>query len=126
MIQLIKSILVMLFLVSIFGYILVVLKEKMYLRNNLIIIDKKSVTQEHLDEVEIKEFRLGRVQVRAGDEVKIVTLGNKKHQGIILGAKRGDNSIVMVTHDDKVKQFNVTKIKKFKIISKYGKFFTKF
>ncbi len=119
-----QIILVLLFISSIFGYIFVILKEKIYLKNNIIIIDKKIVTQEHLNEVDMKEFILDGFRLKAGDEIKVITKENKKYNGILLGAKKKDKSIMMVTHKNEVKFFTIDNILKFKIVSKYGKFFT--
>jgi hypothetical protein len=115
--------LVLLFIASIFGYIFVILKEKIYLKNNIIIIDKKVVTQEHLSEADMKEFILDGLRVKAGDEIRVVTKENKKYNGILLGAKKKDKSILMVTHRDEIKLFAIDNILKFKVVSKYGKFF---
>ncbi len=114
--------LTLLFITSIFGYIFSILKEKMYLRNNIIIIDNKKVTQEHLDETDMKEFILDGVKVKAGDEIRVITKEKKKYNGILIGAKKRDRSILMVTHDDEIKSFKIDNIIKFKILSKYGKF----
>ncbi len=119
----IKIILFMLFILSVLGYIFVVIKEKIYLKNNIIVINKKSVTPKHIKEADIKEFMLDGNKIKAGDEVKVLLRGNKKLKGIIIGAKRKDRSILMVTHNDEVKKFNIENIIRFKIISKYGKFF---
>jgi uncharacterized Zn ribbon protein len=124
--ELILNVAGMLFAVSLIGYILVVIKEKIYLRQNLIVIDNKSVTQEYIDETDLKEFIISGTEIRAGDEVKIILSGNKKMTGIIIGANKKENSILMVTHDDQIRRFNVDKIQKLKIISKYGKFFKSF
>ncbi len=119
----IQVILVLLFIASVFGYIFVILKEKIYLKNNIIIIDKKVVTEEHLKEADMKEFILDGLRVKAGDEIKVITRENKKYNGILLGAKRKDRAILMVTHKDEIKLFTIDNILKFKIVSKYGKFF---
>lgn len=113
----------MLLVTSIFGYIFATFKEKIYLKNNIIVIDKKSVTQEHLESADMKEFVLDGLRVKAGDEIKVVTKENKKYNGILIGAKKIEKSIMMITHRDEVKSFNIDNISKFKIISKYGKFF---
>ena len=124
MLYYIQIILVLLFISSIFGYIFVILKEKIYLKNNIIIIDKKAVTQEHLNEVDMKEFILDGFRLKAGDEIKVITKENKKYNGILLGAKKKDKSIMMVTHKNEVKFFTIDNILKFKIVSNYVKFFT--
>ena len=113
----------MLFLVTILGYFLVTIKEKYYLLNNMIMIDCKGVTQEDLNEVELKHFKLGKAEIMAGDEMKICIYKNHKLQGTVLGAKMTNNSILMITDHQKVEAISIKDIKNFKIISKYGKFF---
>lgn len=117
------TVLTLLFITSIFGYIFSILKEKMYLRNNIIIIDNKKVTQEHLDETDMKEFILDGVKVKSGDEIRVITKEKKKYNGILIGAKKRDRAILMVTHHDEIKSLKIDNILKFKILSKYGKFF---
>ncbi|MCK9443498.1 MAG: hypothetical protein M0Q14_03055 [Tissierellaceae bacterium] len=114
---------ILLFISSIFGYIFAILKEKLYLKNNIILIDKKAVKEEHLNEADMKEFLLDGLRVKAGDEIKVVTRQKKKYNGILIGAKKVDKSILMVTHQDEIKLFKIDNILKFKVISKYGKFF---
>lgn len=118
-----KTALIMLLLVSIIGYILVVIKEKFYLMKNIILIEKKSVMQEHLDETDIKEFLLGGIQLKSGDEIKVTLTGDEKITGIVIGAKKKENFILLVTHGDEVRRLVISKIKKIKVISRYGKFF---
>ncbi len=113
----------MLFVVTLLGYFLVTIKEKYYLLNNMIMIDCKGVTQEDLNEVELKHFKLGNAEIMAGDEMKICIYKNYKLQGTILGAKITDNSILMITDHKKIEAISIKDIKNFKIISKYGKFF---
>ncbi len=118
-----EVLLIMLFVTTVFGYIFVVLKEKLYLKNNIIVINKKAVTQKHLDEADMKEFVLDGFRVKAGDEVKVITIRKEKFKGIIIGAKKEEKSILMVTHKDEIKQLKIDNILKFKVVSKYGKFF---
>lgn len=113
----------MLFIISIIGYILTVLKEKLHLKNNMIVINKKSVTQNHLNEADMKEFVFDGNKVKSGDEVKVTLKGNKRLGGIIIGAAKKDRAIILVTYEDEVKKLNIDNITKFKIISKYGRFF---
>lgn len=119
----ITTILILLFIASIFGYIFTILKEKLYLKNNIIFIDKKVVTEEHLNEADLKEFLLDGLRVKAGDEIKVVTKENKKYNGILLGAKLKEKQILMVTYKDEIKLFKIDNILKFKLIRKYGNFF---
>ena len=119
----IQQILIFGLVISILGYILSVLKEKLYLKNNIIVINKKSVTEKHLEEADMKEFILDGSRVKSGDEIRIVTRRKDKFDGILIGAIRRDRSILMVTHDDEIKKFNIDNILKLKVISRYGKFF---
>lgn len=123
MISQLQPVLYTLLLVSVFGYVFVVIKEKILLRNNTIVIDKKAVTEECLQEADIKIFALGEDHIKSGDEVKLVLHGNKRLYGIVIGAKKKENAILLVTHNDKLERIEVTSIRKFKIVSKYGKFF---
>jgi hypothetical protein len=118
-----KNIAFILLIVSVLGYILVVIKEKIYLKENTIVIDNKSVTSEHINEADISEFLLGNLKVRTGDEISILLKSNKKFSGIVIGAKEKENSVLLVTHKDKILDLSVTKIKRVKLISKYGRFF---
>ncbi len=123
MLYYIQQILIFALVISVLGYILSVLKEKLYLKNNIIVINKKSVTEHHLKEADMKEFILDGSRVKSGDEIRIVTMGKNKYEGILIGAIKRERSILMVTHDDEIKKFNINNILKLKIISRYGKFF---
>lgn len=116
-------IIVMLFFVSLIGYILVVLKEKLYLNDNMIIIGKKSVTQEHIDETDMKVFSIGGVKLKSGDEIRVTFINRNIVDGIVIGAKTNKKELLLVTHRDEVKTFKVDRIKRIKIVSKYGRFF---
>lgn len=117
------NILILLFIVSCFGYVFVVLKEKLLLGKNIILIDKKSIQQKHLDEADIKEFILDGNRMKAGDEIKITTKSKEKYNGILIGAKKMEQKIMIVTHRDEIKLFSLDNILKLKVVSKYGKFF---
>jgi hypothetical protein len=119
----IQVILIILFITSIFGYIFSTLKEKLYLKNNIILIEKKVVTQEHLNDTDMKEFIIDGLKVKSGDEIKLITKENKSYIGILIGAKKKDKEILIVTHNDEIKNVKVENILKFKIVSKYGRFF---
>lgn len=122
----IQMFLITVFLASIFGYVLVVIKEKVYLRDNTIIIDKKSVTQDFIDKADIKVFMLGDEEFRTGDEVKLITSNNKRVSGIVIGARVDENEIILVTHKDELRKLKVDMIKKIRVVSKYGRFFKAF
>lgn len=89
----------------------------------MIVIDKKVITEEHLEATDMKEFILDGVRAKAGDEIKVVTKKKQKYNGVLIGAKKREKSIMMVTHKDEIKSLNIDNILKFKITSKYGKFF---
>lgn len=118
-----KNLLYILLSISVLGYILVVIKEKIYLRSNTILIDNKVVTHDHLEETDINEFLIGDLRVRSGDEISLVLHNNKKFKGIVIGAKKRENLLMLVTHSNKILRLKVNSINKIRIISKYGKFF---
>lgn len=119
----IQVILIILFIASVFGYIFSTLKEKLYLKNNIILIEKKVVTQEHLNDTDMKEFIIDGLKVKSGDEIKLITKEKKSYIGILIGAKKKDKEILIVTHGDEIKNVKIENILKFKIVSKYGRFF---
>lgn len=123
LLEFIQIILMILFIPSFLGYLFVIIKQKIYLKNNIIVIDKKVVTQEHLNETDMKEFVLDGLKAKAGDEIKVITKEHEKYNGILIGAKKHEKSILMVTHRDEIKLFKIDNILKFKIKSKYGRFF---
>lgn len=114
----------MLFIASALGYTFVVIKEKLYLKNNIILIDNRHVKQEHLDQTDMKEFFLDGQRIKAGDEIKVLTKEQKKYKGIILGAKKIDRSILIVTYKNEIKKFDIDNIVSFRLLAKYGKFFS--
>lgn len=89
----------------------------------MIVINKKSVTEEHLRKADIKEFILNGTRIKAGDEIRITTTKKNKIEGILIGAIGREKSLLIVTHKDEVKKFNIENILKIKVISQYGKFF---
>lgn len=117
------NIFIMLFIVSCFGYFFVILKEKIYLKRNIILIDKKSIKQEHIDQADMKEFMMDGNKMKSGDEVKLITKEKRRYNGVLIGAKRTEGSIMIVTHNDEVKTFSIDNIFRLKVTSKYGKFF---
>ncbi len=124
MLQFIKYLLIIMLFTSVLGYALIVLKEKFYLKNNIIIIDNKYVTQEHLNDTDMKEFFLDGTILKAGDEIRVLTRKNEKVIGTLIGAIKKEKSILLITHKNKIVKFDVDNIQQFKILSKYGKFFS--
>ncbi|ABW18949.1 hypothetical protein [Alkaliphilus oremlandii] len=126
MMDMLISTMMVLFIVASMGYIFTILKEKLYLNNNMIILDHKGLNQEDLKNLDIKHFMLGGIELMAGDEVKIMLEDENKLIGTIIGANKSNNIIAIITKDRDVARLNIQSIKKLKVISRYGKFFTKF
>lgn len=105
------------------GYILVVFKEKFLLKNNIIVIDNKHLTQEDLSETDINEFIFKGQRIKSGDEILIVTKSEKRVNGIIIGAKKSEDTIHIITNKNDVIKCKIDNIIKFKVISRYGRFF---
>ena len=122
MIDFLLSLVFILFVVSLFGYILVVIKEKLYLKNNMIVIDNKHVTEEHLKETDLKEFYLDGRRIKAGDEIRVVDKEKKNFYGTLIGAIAKEQSIMLITNKNKILRLKIEDIMEFKVISKYGKF----
>ncbi|MDR7869870.1 MAG: hypothetical protein RIN55_03370 [Tissierellaceae bacterium] len=112
-----------LFVLSIAGYILVVLKEKFFLKNNIIIIDNKHLTQDDLSETDINEFIFKGQRLKSGDEIQVITKEKEKVNGIIIGAKKAEDTIHIITYDNDVIKCRLDNILKFRVVSKYGRFF---
>lgn len=112
-----------LFIISVAGYVSVVLKEKFFLKNNIIVLDNKYLTQEDLSETDIYEFILKGQRLKSGDVIQVLTSKREKVNGVIIGAKKSDDTIHIITTDNSVFRFKIENILKFKVISKYGRFF---
>lgn len=111
------------FIISIFGYILSVIKEKIYLKKNIILLDNKHVTQDDLDETDMNEFILYGSKIKTGDEIKVIINGKRRFNGIIIGAKKSEKAIHLITRKNEIIKCKIENISDFKIISKYGSFF---
>ncbi|MDY0234401.1 MAG: hypothetical protein RBR71_00025 [Gudongella sp.] len=109
---------------GILGYTLVVFKEKFYLKKNIIYIDNRFISQEEIEDTDMQEFFLDGTKLKAGDEVSILTKSKKKFKGILLGAVKKEQSIKMITYANEVIKLKIESINQFKIMSKYGKFFS--
>lgn len=110
------------------SYIFVVLKEKQYLRNNKIILDKqfKDLDLDSLEKIENKlgwqAFKLDKKYLHAGDEIVLI-LKNRhiRVKGILLGLKIDKENLYIVSDKD-IKEIAIDKIVKIRIKSKYGRF----
>ncbi len=75
-------------MVSATGYLFTVLREKMDLFNNRVIIKSKKVSQNTLDKIDLKIFKLGNIKLTIGDEIRIYLKNNNLVQGTLIGAKK--------------------------------------
>lgn len=114
--------LIVLFAASSLGYIAVIIKEKIYLSNNMVVIHNKYVSQDDLDKVDSKFFIIGNLQIMAGDEIKIYKKNLSTVKGLVIGANTRKKTIVVAANDNQLLEIGTNVIKKIKIISKYGKF----
>lgn len=109
--------------VAVFGYVLAVLKEKMDLYHDQVHIPSQNLTQMDLDSVDLKAFRVGKVNLMIGDQIKVYLKDNVKIRGTVLGARKKDNSLCLVTARDELVTLSVPNIRKLKVVNRYGKIF---
>ena len=115
--------LIFLFILSAVGYIIVVFFEKVNIKRNIILITNRHLREEDINEVDINEFMYKGQRMKSGDEVKIINKEKKKYNGTIIGVKKSNSAIHIITYNNKIMRINADEILEFKIISKYGKFF---
>lgn len=108
---------------SVFGYLFAVIKEKLDLKNQRVSIKSKSVTQDLIDDVDFKVFKLGEKRLNIGDEISVKLKNDNKVKGTLIGAKKVENALCIVTEDDQLLDVHVTRIKKLKVTLKYGRLF---
>ncbi len=114
---------VLLLFVAVIGYIFSIVKEKMNLFNNQVEIKSDRVTQSVIDDVDMKVFKLGSIKLTIGDEIKIFLKDDRLYKGTVIGAKRKNNALCIVALDDEIVELNVKRIRKLKIVTRYGKLF---
>lgn len=124
MLYYIRVILIILFICSVSGYIMTVLKEKMLLKNMTLVIDSKAVTNKELEESDQFFFTIGDEYLKSGDEIKLFTKEKERISGIIIGLKKKEEKVIMVTHKDQIIHLEIDNISKLKVVSRYGKFFS--
>lgn len=117
---------ILLLAICIIGYFFVVMKEKYYLKNHIVLIDHKDLEPELLKNIDIKHFMLGSTEIMAGDEVKVQMENSHHVKGTVLGVIKSEDSIAVITKSQGVRNLKVKSIKKLKVISRYGKFFSRF
>jgi len=109
--------------VSLFGYLFSVLKESIDIVNEKVQLDSKKITQEVVDDLDYKVFKLGATKLMIGDEIKIYLRDQRLVRGIVVGAKKQTNELCIVTKKDELLELKIASIKKLKVITKYGKLF---
>lgn len=120
------SVSVIMFVLAFSGYILATLKEKVNLNNNIVFLDNKTLDSHDLEGLDIKHFMLGSIEIMVGDEVRIILENDNKLVGVVLGADKSNNTIALVTRGTDIVKLNIKSIRNLKVISRYGKFFTRF
>ncbi len=126
MIDNLMSISIIMFVLAFSGYVLAILKEKVNLNNNIVFLDNKALNLHDLEELDIKHFMLGNTEIMVGDEVRIILEDDNKLVGIVLGANKSNNIIALATKGTDVIKLDIKSIRNLKVISRYGKFFTRF
>lgn len=119
----IKLLLVILLLISIMGYIYAVLREKYYLKNNIIIVENKNVTTEDFKDIDMNIFLCKGLRLKTGDEIKIKTT-DETLKGTLLGGNFKEDILKIITKANRVEKVRVENILDLKLIKEYGKFFT--
>lgn len=125
MLNILMIISIIFLVISLIGYFLVVMREKYYLKNNIIIIDNKSVSKEDFKDLDMTHMSYKGRKVKTGDEVKIITNEKKIYRGIFIGGKLKEGILKIVTLSDEVKELKIKSILNIKVVREYGKFFTK-
>ncbi len=119
----IEMILFLSLMLSVFGYLFSVIKEKLDLKNQRVSIRSKSVTQDLIDDVDFKVFKLGERRLNIGDEISVRLKNNNMVKGTLIGAKKVENALCIVTSEDELLDVHVARIKKLRVTLKYGRLF---
>lgn len=103
--------------------IVAVLREKIALSNNLIVIESEHISDEDLERAEVKMFMIQGKKIHAGDRIKVITKFKDKIEGLVLGVDTKQEALILAA-DASVVDIQFGKIADVKLISRYGKFFT--
>lgn len=123
MLYYIKIILIMGLIISLSGYFFVIMREKYYLKNNIIIIDNKSVRPKDFEDIDMKQMSYKGIKLKTGDELKI-KMKNKTYKGTLIGGKFKEGVLKIITSSDEILELKVKNILDLKLTREYGKFFT--
>lgn len=94
----------------------------MLLKQNIILLDNKHVTQEDIDNTDINEFIYKGTNLRSGDEIKVVTKAKRRFNGVLIGANKKESSIHLITYKNEIIKCPINNISKLKVTNKYGNF----
>lgn len=119
----IEKLLLMALALCFVGYFLAFIKEKMDFNQLKVPIKSEKVTQNLIDSLDYKVFKLGKTRLNIGDEIKVYLKDNKMIKGTVLGAKRKIGALCMITEMDEIVELKVVQIKKLKVVAKYGRLF---
>lgn len=119
----IEMILVVSLAVSVFGYLFSIIKERMDLKNQRVSIKSKKLTQDVIDDIDFKVFKLGEKKLNIGDEVSVKLKNDNHVKGTLIGARKIENALCIVTKDDELLDVHVARIKKLRVTLKYGRLF---
>lgn len=108
---------------ALIGYLASTLRESLEFKRAVVRFKSHKVTQNLIDQYDLKIFRLGGRRVHIGDEVKIVLENEAQLKGFVLGAKKKRNLLALITELDEVVELNIQQIRKLKIVTKYGRLF---
>lgn len=121
--EILMIIALLLLAISVFGYVMTVIKEKIDLYHDQVHIPSQNLTQMDIDSVDLKAFRVGKVNLMIGDQIMVYLKDNVKVKGTVLGARKKDNSLCLVTPQDELVTLSVPTIRKLKVVTRYGKIF---
>ncbi|MDI9501665.1 MAG: hypothetical protein GX291_00960 [Tissierellia bacterium] len=112
-----------LFTVRILRNVLAVIREKIALSNNMIVIESDHISNEDLKRAEVKMFMIQGKKIHAGDQIKVITKFKDKIEGMVLGIDTKQEALILAD-EASVMDIQFGKIADVKLISRYGKFFT--
>ncbi len=108
---------------SAFGYLFSIIRERINLRQHKVEIKSRAVTQDLIDTMDFKVFKLGEKKLNIGDEVKVHLKNDNLVKGTLIGARKVENALCIVTEDDELLDVHVPGIKKLRVTLKYGRLF---
>lgn len=123
MLDQLTALLLALLMVMVLGYLMSAYKETLDFKRAVVRFKSSKVTQNLIDQYDVKIFKLGGRRVNIGDEVKIVLENEEQLKGCVLGAKKKLNSLALITELDEIVELNIRQIRKLKVVTKYGRLF---